>query len=456
MIAMADSTGNTIYGRLKSDGKLDWRVPKGTPFEVIVKYEGTIILTENNKVTSGEEYTKPESVSDKNRKKRVDGELRKNQLERAEWINDYMLQIQEGSNTEAFGVDDIFNMITDATKDVFDSVKVPGNWKTRGENRMVRFRDKSVKEVRVREIGSYQELITEIKYWGERGFQYPSEKGKTTNVDNEALENKFEYFRFGDWVLQLKVESKTNSAFSINPFYIRLEGIVQSEDPSMPQIIKNVEDIVVPEIPSPNYPDIQPKTVELFFPEAIEWMSGKHVPIRTDALIASAHNAEVAMAIFLCEPIRESRTLVTNRMDIDRYTNGDIGRFKFFRDHAMARGGTGPPQYSGLREDLWKLKGIATQTQRSLIEARSCRSAAEWAGRIVDGEISGSIVDGKGVKRSKEQLKPSAQRIELQKYAKDSIKELAFLLPNERSTKYQPACQCWTMYKTCCWCLHGT
>ena len=437
VIAIVDSTGKTIYGRLKPDGELNWRVPEGTPLEVIVKYEGDNILTEKIRVTSGEEYSKPEGVGDKTGK-RVDRELRKNQLERAKRINDYELQMKEGSSAESFSVEDIFNMITEATKKVFDDVTVPSDWKSRGEDKIVRFKDGSVEKVRVRKIANYQELTTEIKYWGERGFQYPSKKGKTTNIDGETLENRFEYFRFGDWVLQLKVESATKSPFSLNPFYIRLEGVVQGEDPSVPDIRKN-EDIVIPDIPSANYPNVQPKTDELFFPEAIEWMTGRDVPIRRDALEASAHNAEVASAMFLCEPIRESRTHVTNRVDVDRYNHGDMERFKFFRDHAMARGGTGSAQDSGLRPNLWKQKGIGTETQRSLIKARLSRNAAEWLGGSVSGEISGSVVARKGVKRSREeQDQPSAKRQRLQNYAEESLKDLLSLPPDEQSTQYKP------------------
>jgi Ca2+-binding RTX toxin-like protein len=214
-----------------------------------------------------------------------------------------------------------------------------------------------------------------------------------------------------------------------------LEGVVQSEDPSKPQIKKN-ENFDIPEIPSANYPNVQPKTDELFFPESIDWMSGNEVHIRRDALEASAHNAEVASAMFLCEPIRESRTLVTNRMDIDRYNNGDIGRFKFFREHAMARGGTGPAKYSGLRHSLWKQTEIPSVTQKSLIGARLCRSAAKWAGRAVHGQISGSIV---AKQHHEPSLKLTKERNEFRTFVKDSIKDVATLPPNERSTKYQPA-----------------
>ena len=439
VITKVDSMGKNIfiYGRLKPDGELDRHVPEGTPLKLIVKFQGNKILRKKSTVTFvGEGYNKPQGVSDK-RKNRVDKELRKNLLEKAERINDYELQIREGKIVESLSVDDMFNVITKVTKIVFDNVVVPDNWKSRGEDKIVRFKDGSVETVRVRKIASYQELTTEIKYWGERGFQYPSKKGKTTNAEGETLENRFEYFRFGDWVLQLKVESATNSPISLNPFYIRLEGVVQGEDPKMPNIKKN-EDIVIPDIPSANYPNVQPKTDELFFPEAIEWMTGRDVPIRRDALIASAHNAEVAMAMFLCEPIREWRTHITNRVDVDRYNYAEMGRLKFYRDHPMARGGTGPPKHSGLRPDLWKQQGAATETQRNLVKARSCRIPAEWLGELKGDQISGTFVARNGVKTPRQQQDPNVKRQSSYTHCEKSLTDLFNLPPDKRSPKFTP------------------
>ena len=438
VITKVDSTGKNIfiYGRLKPDGELDRYVPEGTPLELILKFQGEKILREKSTVISGEEYSKPQSVSDK-RMNTVDKELRKSLLVKAAKINDYELQIREGNMVESLNVDDMFNVITKVTKIAFDNVVVPDNWKSRGEDKIVRFKDGSVKTVRVRKIADYQELTTEIKYWGERGFQYPRKKGKTTNVEGETLENKFEYFRFGDWVLQLKVESATKSTFSLNPFYIRLEGVVQGEDPSMPHVKKN-EDIVIPEIPSANYPNVQPKTDEFFFTEAIEWMNGRDVPIRRDALIASAHNAEVAMAMFLCEPIREWRTHITNRVDVDRYNYAEIGRFQFCRGHPMACGGTGSPKHSGLRPDLWKQQGAATETQRNLVKARLCRITAEWLGKLKGDQISGTFVAGNGVKTPRQQQDPNVKRQSSYTHCEKSLTDLFNLPPDKRSPKVIP------------------
>ena len=400
-----------------------------------MKYEGDKILTEERRVISDEGYSKLEGVSDKTDGK-LDKELRKNLINRAGVINDYTLQMEdsEDSSVVSFNIGDIFKILGEATEEIFDDITVPADWKNRGEDRLVKWGDKPVEKVRVREIKDYKEFLTEIKFWGERGFQYPSKKGHTKNVDGETLEDRFEYFRFGDWVLEMKVESANASPFSLNPFYIRLKGVVQGEDPSMP-VNKNL-DLEIPKIPSANYPNVQPKTDELFLPDAKKWMMGKKVPIRRDAIVADAHNAEVAAAMFLVESMREWRNLLPNRVAVDRHNHGEMGRFKFYRDNGMARGGTGSTKYgSGLRPQLWKQTGKGTVTLRGLIEARFCRNVAEWFGRFESDEIRGSFKDGKVVKKSGEEEAPSAKR----QRVVESLTELNSLPLDEPSAQYKPA-----------------
>ena len=407
VIKETDSTGRAVYGEMVANRPIQWGLPEGRAFEYVTKNGPSGgITTETTRISSGEAYVRPlgvksYSLSDK--------------------ASQSILGFKDLSTNiiRYYDNDGVFRALTEVTEKTFGPVVVPTDWGSRGTSRIVRFKDGNTKTVEVREFKNQMDLLNEIKYWGERGFIYP--RTNKRNRDDEPFEDKYVYLRYGDWVLQMKVESSTYSPWRINPFYINLEGVIHAEDPNMPEITTN-KDIVIPDIKSHAYGNIQPKTDELFFRNVIDFYTGVQTPIPRDSVLTSAHNAEVGAAMFIAEPIREWRTFITNRMAIDRFLHGDLGRNEFFETHPMARGGTGPAKHSGLREGIWD---GGFEVVKSLFVERMY----DWYSRYVDNNIRGMLVDNDGSAVTGE---------EQSNIFTESTRQLLDTSPDKRSSSYQP------------------
>ena len=413
VIKARGSTGHAVYGRMEPGGSIQWGLPEGSRGVQYVAKRGPdgSVTTETNRVSSGEAYVRPLGVTDY--------PLGDKGSQSILGFIDLSTNIIRYYNSDV-----VFRALTKGTQSIFDLVDVPADWGSRGTHRIVRFKDGNTKTVEVREFSNPNDLLTEIKYWGERGFRYPRTKDSIVNPDGEPFTDKHVYLRYGDWVLSMKVESSTSHPWRISPFYINLEGVIITEDPSSPFNIKN-EHVKVPDIRRHAYRDIQPKTDDLFFRNVIDFYTGVQTPIPRDSL-ASAYNAEVGAAMFIVEPIRDWRTFITNRMALDLYQHATLNRYEFFETHPMGRGGTGPAKYSGFREDIWDgspPKGF------DVVKSLFVQSMHAYFSRFVDNNIRGMLVDNDGSIASDEE--------QFDIFIK-STRQLLDTSPDERSSLYQP------------------
>ena len=412
VIKGTDSTGRAVYGRMEPGGPIQWGLPEGSRGVEYVAKSGPDggVTTETNRISSGAAYVRPLGV-----KSYPLGDKASQSILGFEDLSTNIIRYYDN--------DGVFRALTEGTQSIFDPVVVPADWGSRGTRRIVRFKDGNTKTVEVREFSNPNDLLTEIKYWGSRGFKYPRPKGTIVTPNGEQT-NKYVYLRYGDWVLTMKVESSTNDQWGINPFYINLEGVIHAEDPNMPGITKN-EHVKVPDIISHAYKDIQPHTDDLFFRNVIDFYTGVQTPIPRDSL-ASAYNAEVGSAMFVAEPIRDWRTFPTNRMALDRFLHGDLDRNEFFETAPMARGGTGPARYSGLR-DTSKDKRFTEGFE--VTKYLFVRSMYDWYSGYNNDNSRGLLKKNEGT------ILTEADQLDI---FTESMRHLLVTSPDERSSLYQP------------------
>ena len=223
VIKTTDSTGRAVYGKMVADRPIQWGLPEGRALEYVAKNGPSGgITTETNRISSGEAYVRPLGV----KKYPLGDEASRSIL----GFGDSSTNI-----IRYYDKNGLFGAVTEVTEKVFGPVEVPADWGSRGISRSVKFKDGTIKTVKLREFKSQIELLTEIRYWGERGFGYPT-KDDTMNPDGEPFTDKYVYLRYGDWVLRMKVESSTSHPWRISPFYINLEGVIIAEVPSSPSI----------------------------------------------------------------------------------------------------------------------------------------------------------------------------------------------------------------------------
>ena len=351
-IVGVDSTGRKVYGEI-TPGDTVWRPDEGRITKTVTKFvQGGI---ESSPVRIGYEgdirsYKGPEAIADTSNF--VDAQLDLEEITSTGGAADKPEHIKLSN-------DDLFGVIDSMAKEHFRGISVPADWDTQVEKeRLVREVDKDnpgkTKTVKrpIREFQTYEEFTNEIKHWGETGFKYPGY--------SEVLEDKFVYYRYGDFVYSMKVQSSKRPGASVvpdlDPFYIKLVGVVEKENPSNPaERPKNTNVKFQSFDLRPEYRFLQPDTSNSFISDAKRWMSGQqdHVgKTRTHAI-----NGETSLAMFTSEAIRDYRAHITNRLSLDLNAHvGAYDRVEFFRNHPMARGNTFPVHSTGERKDFYELR----------------------------------------------------------------------------------------------------
>ena len=318
-IVGVDSTGRKVYGEETPKGLL-WRTSEGQLRKTIVSLDSSGNAdTEVLNHLTGDDYSPPVAL-------KTGFKVGKNEITTEDTsTNKHYTLKTEG----------LFDLLTETTSDYFDNL--PLKKRAPVNKRKVKMVDGTTKVLDVIEIGSFEDLSLEVKHWGEERFQFgPTEE--------------YAHYRYGDWILQLKVQAvKGGSVYKMKPFYTDLVGLVTSENHNLAPYKNTAVDI--PDIKTGRYNHIQRHTDEKFFPDAINFASGNHRRIGLNE--ASAYNAEAGLALFLCEPIRDWRAHVTNKLIMDLYHNmpiEDFTRQLFFENNPMGRGGAGPAKHSGLRD----------------------------------------------------------------------------------------------------------
>ena len=359
-IVGVDSTGRKVYGEQTPTGT-EWRTQEGNIKKTVVSYDSTDEIQRKVEEFGISQYRKPERLVRKF--KNTGGSL---EVEEIAGAGGAAAEYARLNN------EDLFGAVSAATENHFGTVSVPSDWDTRVEReRFVKtFLDKKAgttesKKLKIREFSSYEELTKEIKYWGEKGFQFPEydKTSKTWNVQDKSgaiLSDKYVYYRYGDFVYSLKVQSGKKigkkeiggegTPHGLDPFYTSFVGVIENEDPTNPAASRKNSGVDLYKFGSA-YHQIQPQTDDNFFPDARKWMSGNHDIGTTKT---NAINGETTIAMFKCEPIRDYRVHLTNKLGLDLNAHAPaFDRNKFFSGHPIGRGDAGPARNSGMRDELW-------------------------------------------------------------------------------------------------------
>ena len=172
------------------------------------------------------------------------------------------------------------------------------------------------------EIYGMDDLLREIYYYGHRGA---------------TTEQEVVYYRFGYWVLSMK----------LNTFYFEVVGIINTGKSSTEIAAyyywKKWEAL------SLTYRGMWTSIDKVIFLEDFDnWINGRHDKIALN--LKNAYNAQFALAVFLAESIRCFQTHLTNMMAIQLINRGLWNLDYFYRYHPMSRANTWQlKQYTGLK-----------------------------------------------------------------------------------------------------------
>ena len=333
-----DSSGRKVFGELTEEGNIVWRPAQGTITKTVIG------LNNRNNV-----YHIPETISD-NVRNRIE-------LEETGTVGDpEYVQLSK---------DNVFNVICSVAEEHFQAVRVEPDWYLRIEKeRRVRMLDnrgvESDERIKVRDIQNFAELTKEIKYWGEKGYEFPSydkntNTWTTTDSNGEPFGDKSIYYRYGDFVYEVKVQSglkKMGLIRDLKPFRTTLKGVIVNEDPNG-AATKNTELDLNQYKFGDTYVKMKPQTDNNFFPDTHKWMSGQHSEIGTTR--TNAINGATTISMFTCEAFHDYRVHVTNKLSLDLSTHvPTFDRNIFYRSHPTSLGGDSTAREHGMRNDFYE------------------------------------------------------------------------------------------------------
>ena len=332
-----DSSGRKVYGELINEEDIVWRPTPGTITKTVIGLDNANIV-----------YYIPERISDN---VRSSIELEETG---AEGNPEYVRLTS----------DDVFILISSVAREHFQTVPVDPNWNTRVENeRLVRVLDDQEvprdKQIKVREFSSYAQLTQEIKHWGTKGFESPSydkntKTWTTTDSNGERFGDKYIYYRYGDFVYEVKVQAdwrKQGSLEDLEPFRATLKGVIVNEDPNG-AARKNTQLNLDEYRFDHTYAEMKPQTDDNFFPDTRKWMSGQHSEIgntRTNAI-----NGATTISMFKCEAFHDYRVHVTNKLSLD--LNAHVPTFDrnvFYKGHPKSYANAGTGREHGMRSEFY-------------------------------------------------------------------------------------------------------
>ena len=418
-------SGKIAHGERIND-KVVWYVKEGTIKKVLLQHTETNNLKSSFVSVKSKNVYRPPIPLPKDKK----------QANKVSVTRNYIDIEYNGGHQTPYHVtltnDDVFKVLEKAAENIFHRyVVVPNDWDSKiTKQRKVKMIDGTVKDLPVRELNGVEDLMKEIKYWGELGFEYPyrdkvSRQKITTTKAGTPMENRVVYHRFGKFVLSLKVQSETNTWYQLQPFYCNLVGIIgsDSEDP-------------LPHIRSTRYSTIQARTNEEFFPDAIRFLSGDNENIKTGE--GNAYNAVVAMALLLSESIRDWRQPIINVLLFDLYHNlpvEEFGRNIFFFLEPMARGAAGPARFSGMRYELYK-EPWWCKFRDAHLKAHYANVIKEWVS--ADFEDIKQGIRKRSPNSGRSDSSP-AKKVAIQEHFMDSLTEVVMNFdPEEPSGLIQP------------------
>ena len=363
-IVGVDSTGRKVYGEQTSKG-IVWRPKEGNIKKTVVYYDSKDNIQRKDEQFKISEYRKPRSLS--RSFKPTGGRL---ELE----------EIPEAGATAAtteyvtMSNDDLFSVVDSATRDLFKKVSVPSGWDDQVEKeRYVRVIDdkkagtEKRMKLKIREFSSFDQITKEIKHWGEKGFEYPeydkeAKIWKDTDRTGSTMSDKYVYYRYGDHVYSLKVQSGRRigpvdigghgkGGMGLSSFYTTLVGVIENEDPTNPSESQKNTGMDLHTF-GDAYGHFQRNTDQNFFSDTRQWLKGQHDTIGLTE--TNAINGKATIAMFICEAIRDYRVHLTNKLSLDLNSHAPaFDRNKFFSGHPLARGGAAPARDSGMRDELW-------------------------------------------------------------------------------------------------------
>ena len=385
-----DSTGLDLVGKITPDAGIDWTVDKASLSKEVVTYHVDYAV---KPITSDELY----EVMEEDAKTLEEESL----LSFASTLDHLLMTVTraEGGVDEVFyfDSDDLFQSLSKVTKTVFDEISVPDYWLDAiSPWKLVRrHADDSVIHIRIREYTGKEDIARDIKFFGERGFQYPhSDNGVYINKDEDGneFEDKNVYYRFGQWVLSMKYESSKGGS-DMDAFAVRMEGIIHAENPNHPDDTKNT-DVKFPSLEKTDYPNIMPKTDNYYFSESQMWMMGRNDSIRVND--ESAFNAIAGVSLFVSESIRDYRSWTTSRLAMDLYNHDSLTHLEFFHGHPMVQGELAPSKYTGHRDELWGDKYLE---EMEVLKLHFSRMVGQWlSGLEVGNARQGTQLFGNYIK----------------------------------------------------------
>ena len=367
-----DSTGLELVGEITPNAEIDWTVDKVSLSKQVISYDFDYAV---KPITSDELY----EVMEEDAKTLEEESL----LSFASTLDHLLMTVTrtEGGVDEVFYFDsnDLFQSLSKVTKTVFDDITAPDYWLDAISPRKLvrRYTDDSIVNIRVREYTGKEDIAKDIKFFGERGFQYPrSDNGVYINKDEDGneFEDKYVLYRFGQWVLSMKYESAKGGP-DMDAFAVRMEGIIHAENPNYPDDTKNT-DVKFPSLEKTDYPNIMPKTDNYFFPESQMWMLGRNDSIRVND--ESAFNAIAGVSLFVSESIRDYRSWTTSRLAMDLYNHDSLTHLEFFHGHPMVQGELAPSKYTGHRDELWGSKYLDELPQMEVLKLHFSRMVGQW------------------------------------------------------------------------------
>ena len=225
-------------------------------------------------------------------------------------------------SNKAYRIEDSFSWVDRIARDTYDKINNNNNNNdnNRGGNlieKTVHILSNSAQEgLEVREINEIDDLLKELRYHGESG------PGTDANAK--------EYYRFGDWVLGMRLDT----------FYVDVEGIIvtSTDSDGKKEQINDYTTTNWEEVPK-SYGAMRKGIDEAKFIEKVRhWMNGEHGKIGLNR--ESAFHAQCGMAMFMSESIRCFHNHFTNMMSLQLIEKGYMNVDLLFKTHPMARGGT--------------------------------------------------------------------------------------------------------------------
>ena len=422
-LVAVDSSGRKLHTEPQGEG-INWSIKPGTITKTVISLDDTgRVYRSQEKISQygGSYYRSPRASSQTVRTNGGSIELE----ETGAAVNPEHVKLNS---------DDLFHVISTVAKEHFQAAPEDSNWNTRVENeRLVRVihqgvpRDMSIK---IREFSNYAELTQEIKQWGEKGFEFPSydknaNTWTTTDSNGEPFADKYIFYRYGDFVYRVKVQSGLQvkgSPKALKPFHTTLEGVIVNENPNG-GATKNTELDLSQYRLSHSYAQLQPQTDNNFFSDVRKWISGEHSQIgrtRTNAI-----NGEATIAMFTCEAARDYRVHVTNKLSLD--LNAHVQTFDrnvFFDGLPIGRGHAGSAREHGIRKDFYETKLGKPRTNYKVRAIREQVGSLlqQWA----DAGYKDSVrrVQKRPAGSTSTEATDRAKRIRLISGLKDSLKDV--------------------------------